>query len=295
MRLQDTGDLKEMRKTLQCRRVGRVFETHQHPPVGLEDSTHPTKPQGNEPSSPSSPYDVPPPGGHSSRPNNGDQEEPFQQLDEALEKTASVPGCKIDQRRRHDRRRLRCGECGVGSRWCRGQRRRRRRSVSTGRHRRQCDGADDEVPKLRMRTERFEWPLFWSVPRGRCSHRRAGLPSANGGSPPWSLSPCGRRLPRPCRPDTRHLAAALAACGAGAARAVAGQVLDELPAGRRPILRVRAHRPQDRPVHPLRQRRHQLRGGVSSLLIFFIQASSGPLDRNGNSPVTIMYSVAPRL
>ena len=31
-----------------------------------------------------------------------------------------------------------------------------------------------------------------------------------------------------------------------------------------------------------------LRGGVRSLCIFFIQASSGPLDLNGSSPVTIM-------
>src|SRR5262245_17349624 len=34
-------------------------------------------------------------------------------------------------------------------------------------------------------------------------------------------------------------------------------------------------------------------GGISSLPTFFIQASSGPLERNGSSLVTIMYSVAP--
>ena len=36
-------------------------------------------------------------------------------------------------------------------------------------------------------------------------------------------------------------------------------------------------------------------GGFRSFCIFFIQASSGPVDLNGRSPVTIMYSVAPRL
>jgi hypothetical protein len=37
----------------------------------------------------------------------------------------------------------------------------------------------------------------------------------------------------------------------------------------------------------------RFRGDSISLLIFFIQASSGPFDWNGNSPVTIIYKVAP--
>ena len=36
-------------------------------------------------------------------------------------------------------------------------------------------------------------------------------------------------------------------------------------------------------------------GGGKSFLIFFIQQSSGLVFVNGTSPVTIMYSVAPRL
>src|SRR4051812_39085059 len=36
-----------------------------------------------------------------------------------------------------------------------------------------------------------------------------------------------------------------------------------------------------------------MRGGSISLLIFFIHASSGPFDLNGNSPVTIIQRVAP--